>query len=80
MSENTGRNREHGGKAVVQRQHESQRRSDHHASDSCARITELNITTSRAELSAYSRAGANSWGIAALAIDASITPQVINVK
>ena len=51
-----------------------------HARDSWARMTELNITTSRAELSAYSRARAKSCGMAALAMDASITPQVISVR
>ena len=51
-----------------------------HASESCARIIELNITTSRAELSAYSRARAKSCGIAAFATEASITPQVISVR
>ncbi len=50
------------------------------ASESWARITELNIITSRAELSAYSRASANSCGIAVFASEASSTPQVISVK
>ena len=51
-----------------------------HASESWARITELNITTSRAELSAYSRASANSCGMAVFASDASSTPQVMSVR
>ncbi|VAU68822.1 Uncharacterised protein [Klebsiella pneumoniae] len=51
-----------------------------HASESCARITELNITTSLAELSAYSRARAKSCGMAVFAREASSTPQVMSVR
>src|SRR5471032_1183871 len=50
------------------------------ASDSMARIIELNITTSLDERSACSRARANIWGIAALAMAASRTPTVISTR
>ena len=46
------------------------------ASENWARITELNMSARRLRLSEYSRASANSWGLAVAASAASITPRL----